>query len=92
MNKGFTLIELIATLLLVAIMGVSLVISLLPMSEALTQVRANSSAAQKARLAMMGAEATVHQVMLQDKVWYRVRLGPFRKMDEVTGLRSELAK
>ena len=47
---------------------------------------------QKARLAMMGAEATVHQVMLQDKVWYRVRLGPFRKMDEVTGLRSELAK
>ena len=47
---------------------------------------------QKARLAMMGAEATVHQVMLQDKVWYRVRLGPFRKMEEVTGLRSELAK
>lgn len=47
---------------------------------------------QKARLAMMGAEATIHQVMLQDKVWYRVRLGPFRKMDEVTGLRSELAK
>lgn len=52
MKKGFTLIELIATLLLVAIMGVSLVISLLPMSEALTQVRANASAAQKARLAM----------------------------------------
>lgn len=47
---------------------------------------------QKARLAMMGAEATIHQVMLQDKVWYRVRLGPFRKMDEVTSLRSELAK
>ena len=47
---------------------------------------------QKARLAMMGAEATIHQVMLQDKVWYRVRLGPFRKMDEVTSLRAELAK
>ena len=52
MKKGFTLIELTATLLLVAIMGVSLVISLLPMSEALMQVRANASAAQKARLAM----------------------------------------
>ena len=47
---------------------------------------------QKARLAMMGAEATIHQVMLQDKVWYRVRLGPFRKMDEVNSMRSDLAK
>jgi cell division protein FtsN len=47
---------------------------------------------QKARLALMGAEASVQQVMLQDKVWYRVRLGPFNKMDEVSGMRSELAK
>ena len=47
---------------------------------------------QKARLAMMGAEASVQQVMLQDKVWYRVRLGPFRKMDEVNSMRSDLAK
>ena len=47
---------------------------------------------QKARLAMIGAEATIHQVMIQDKVWFRVRLGPFRKMDEVNNLRSELAK
>ena len=47
---------------------------------------------QKARLALMGIEASVQQVMLQDKVWYRVRLGPFRKIDEVNGMRSELAK
>ena len=47
---------------------------------------------QKARLAMMGAEAAIQQVMIQDKVWYRVRLGPFRKMDEVNSLRAELAK
>ena len=46
----------------------------------------------KARLAMMGAEASIQQVMLQDKVWYRVRLGPFRKMDEVNNMRSELAR
>lgn len=47
---------------------------------------------QKAKLAMMGAEASIQQVMLQDKVWYRVRLGPFKKMDEVNSMRSDLAK
>ncbi len=47
---------------------------------------------QKAKLAMMGVEAAVQQVMLQDKVWYRVRLGPFKKMAEVTSMRSDLAK
>ena len=47
---------------------------------------------QKARLAMMGAEASVQQVMLHDKVWYRVRLGPFRKTDEVNNMRAELAR
>jgi cell division protein FtsN len=47
---------------------------------------------QKARLAMMGVEAGVQQVMLQDKVWYRVRLGPFRRLEEVNALRAELAR
>lgn len=47
---------------------------------------------QKARLALMGAEARIQQVMLQDKVWYRVRLGPYHKMDEVNHLRADLAK
>lgn len=47
---------------------------------------------QKAKLAMLGAEATIQQVMVQDKVWYRVRLGPFGKMDDVNRLRAELAK
>ncbi len=47
---------------------------------------------QKAKLAMMGVEAAVQQVMLQDKVWYRVRLGPFKKMGDLTSTRSELAK
>ena len=40
----------------------------------------------------MGVEASVQQVMLQEKVWYRVRLGPFKKMDEVTSMRSDLAR
>jgi cell division protein FtsN len=47
---------------------------------------------QKAMLAMTGLEAAVQQVMLQDKVWYRVRLGPFRKIEEVNVLRAELAR
>lgn len=47
---------------------------------------------QKARLALMGVEARIQQVMLQDKVWYRVRLGPYPRMDEVNILRGELAR
>jgi len=47
---------------------------------------------QKARLAMMGAEASIQQVMLQDRVWYRVRLGPFRKIEDVNAMRAELAR
>jgi cell division protein FtsN len=46
---------------------------------------------QKAKLAFMGAEASVQQVMLQDKVWYRVRLGPFKKQDDVNSMRAELS-
>ena len=46
----------------------------------------------KARLALLGAEASIQQVMLQEKVWYRVRLGPFKKMDDVNNIRADLAK
>ncbi|MGD9613218.1 MAG: type II secretion system protein J [Kiritimatiellia bacterium] len=52
MKNAFTLIEVIATLLLVAILAVSVAISLLPMTQGLMQVRANAATAQKARLAM----------------------------------------
>lgn len=47
---------------------------------------------QKARLALIGMEASVQQVMVQDKTWFRVRLGPFAKIDEVNKVRAELAK
>ena len=47
---------------------------------------------QKARLALLGAEARIQQVMLQDKVWYRVRIGPYHKMEDVTHLRADLAR
>lgn len=47
---------------------------------------------QKAKLALMGLEASVQQVMLQDKVWYRVRLGPYSRVDDVNRTRADLAK
>jgi len=47
---------------------------------------------QKARLALMGIEANVQQVMVQDKIYYRVRLGPYARMDEANKVRSELTK
>lgn len=47
---------------------------------------------QKAKLALMGMEAAIQQVMVQDKVWYRVRLGPYAKLDEVNRIRAELAR
>ena len=53
---------------------------------------ASEADGQKAKLALLGAEASVQQVMLQDKVWFRVRLGPYRKIDELNQVRSELAK
>ena len=47
---------------------------------------------QKARLALLGMEASIQQVMVQDKTWFRVRLGPYARIEEVNKVRSELAK
>ena len=47
---------------------------------------------QKAKLAFMGVEAVVQQVMVQDKTYYRVRIGPYTKIDELNKTRTELAK
>ena len=46
----------------------------------------------KASLALMGQEASVHQVMLSDKVWYRVRLGPCAKPEAASKVKADLAK
>jgi cell division protein FtsN len=53
---------------------------------------ASDADGQKARLAMMGIEAAIQQVMVQDKVWYRVRIGPFKKSDDLAAVRSGLAR
>jgi cell division protein FtsN len=47
---------------------------------------------QKAALAMQGLEANVQQIMVQDKTYYRVRLGPYAKVEDMNHVRSDLAK
>ncbi len=47
----------------------------------------------KARLALLGVEASVEPIDLADKgTWYRVRLGPYTKLDEINRLRQTLAQ
>jgi cell division protein FtsN len=47
----------------------------------------------KARLAFMGLEASVEPTSLQDKgVWYRVRLGPYGKVEDINKVRTQLAQ
>ena len=46
----------------------------------------------KARLAVLGFESSVEPTMLPDKgTWYRVRIGPYRRIDELNKARSQLA-
>ncbi len=41
----------------------------------------------------MGMEANVEPANLAEKgVWYRVRLGPFTRIDEINRLRQQLAQ
>lgn len=47
----------------------------------------------KARLALMGIEATVQSATVPDKgVWHRVRVGPFANIDEMSKTRTTLAQ
>jgi cell division protein FtsN len=47
----------------------------------------------KARLALLGVEAGVEPVNLAEKgTWYRVRIGPYSKVDEINRLRQTLAQ
>lgn len=48
---------------------------------------------QKARLAILGFEASVEPANLPDKgTWYRVRLGPYKKVEEINKVRQQLAQ
>jgi len=48
---------------------------------------------QKAKLAILGLESNVEPSVLPDKgTWYRVRLGPFGRLDEINRARATLAQ
>ena len=48
---------------------------------------------QKARLAILGFESSVEPANLPDKgTWYRVRLGPYTKVEEINRVRASLAQ
>ena len=47
----------------------------------------------KARLALLGLEASVEPTNLPDKgVWYRIRLGPYANVDEINRVRAQLVQ
>ena len=46
---------------------------------------------QKAKLAILGLDSSVEPSVLPDKgTWYRVRLGPYRKLDDINRTRATL--
>jgi len=48
---------------------------------------------QKAKLALLGLESSVEPTSLPDKgTWYRVRLGPYSRVDEINRVRALLAQ
>jgi cell division protein FtsN len=48
---------------------------------------------QKARLAILGYESSVEPANLPDKgTWYRVRMGPYAKLEEINKVRQALAQ
>jgi cell division protein FtsN len=48
---------------------------------------------QKARLAILGFDSSVEPANLPDKgTWYRVRLGPYSKVEEINRVRQNLAQ
>ncbi|HLS86087.1 MAG TPA: SPOR domain-containing protein [Burkholderiales bacterium] len=48
---------------------------------------------QKARLAILGFESNVEPANLPDKgTWYRVRLGPYTKVEDINRVRQSLAQ
>ena len=48
---------------------------------------------QKARLAILGFESSVEPANLPDKgTWYRVRMGPYSKLEDINRIRQSLAQ
>lgn len=46
--------------------------------------------AQKANLALQGFDASIQKGVVGEKVWFRVKLGPFKRQDDANRARNEL--
>lgn len=44
----------------------------------------------KAQLALLGVQASIQTLLIKDKVWHRVKLGPYNSWDEVKPVRRHL--
>ena len=46
--------------------------------------------AQKANLALQGFDASIQKGVVGEKVWFRVKIGPFKRQDDANRARNEL--
>lgn len=52
--------------------------------------KSSDAEAQKANLALIGFDASVQKAVVGEKVWYRVKIGPFKRQDDANRARNEL--
>lgn len=52
--------------------------------------KTSDAEAQKANLALLGFDASVQKAVVGEKVWYRVKIGPFKRQDDANRARNEL--
>ena len=52
--------------------------------------KASDADAQKASLALIGFDASVQKAVVGEKVWYRVKIGPFKRQDDANRARNDL--
>lgn len=45
---------------------------------------------QKANLALQGFDASIQKAVIGEKVWFRVKIGPFKRQDDANRARNEL--
>ena len=46
--------------------------------------------AQKANLALQGFDASIQKAVIGEKVWFRVKIGPYKRQDDANRARNEL--
>ena len=46
--------------------------------------------AQKANLALQGFDASIQKGVVGEKIWFRVKIGPFKRQDDANRARNEL--